>query len=358
MSIGNRKIDKKTDEITINFVADTDFQPVQIENENTMFYDNLLQKKLILTYLQADNTAIPLFIPTKLNAFPSYAPASDVIYPLSNAIGVNSIDYVVGYTNNPANLPSVWGITQWTQTNPNFQVPSTLLGQKEVIQNKYYYSFIFEEFLKMLENTFNGVVVGGPPTPPTIQFIFTGSQITLFVPDAIQNFVGNFCINKALNDLLAFNSYQIQQGTDVYLLIPSGTKNYNGVQGYVYNSRYISRDWIPFDTILISSDIPLKTKEYVINNSGTNINSIAYKNIIFALNVLEDSINFYPYYIYEPSTTDMYKLFALNSFDATSYRLNLFLYNKKTNLTLPYVLRKGELVSLNFMFRDKDKNEV
>ena len=107
MSYSNKNPLQSSDKLTVNFIGQEDDQPVEAILENTFFQSNLLNLKLVLKYLQIDNTNVPLFIPRKLNEFPSWcvnkkgweysSGSPSLITPVNAIINPNSIDYIFGW---------------------------------------------------------------------------------------------------------------------------------------------------------------------------------------------------------------------------------------------------------------------
>lgn len=362
---------QSSDKLTLTCVGTQDDYSVDIIAENTFFQENLLKKKLILKYLQIDNTNIPLFIPTKLNTIPSWAvnvkgwsiSESGVIslLPTNQIINPNSIDYLMTFSlTDPDYDPAqTYVVPQWVSPNLALTVPTTLYTQKQVVQDKYYYTYKIEHFLKVLQIAINQLaedilITNYDPTNP-ILFIYNGDSFSLLIPDAyFQTGLFKYVLfSRELNKLFAFNSYQSKSNPNVEVLIGEVEKNYNGKQYRMFTSSYISRNWVAWDTILLTTNLPIKSVEIQTNLPDQNTSAVDYKNIIYTLNVVENSINFYPYYVYQQTTTDDYSSFAQDVYDNSDYNVSLLLYNKKNGLSIRYTLKEGEVATMNFIIKEK-----
>ncbi|RTL06740.1 hypothetical protein EKK58_04360 [Candidatus Dependentiae bacterium] len=346
-----KNIEERSEELVINIVASKDNQDAKMDCDNSFFQERLLNKKLILTFAQLDNTAVPLFIPKKLNEIPSYVGTLISDY---DTININSLSYIIAMNNTNNINTAKWAILQWSPVNPLLVSPSSLLNQKQVYSTPYYYSYNITHFLKILENglinLYNAVhgISNG-----TVQVVYDGKNISVVIPEQIgaTDYPTYFWINSDLRDLLRINNYKISNANDMYISVPDITKVIDGNRSSLYNSRFISREWVAFDTILITTSLPIKSVEYQTMVKDTNSASTEYRNVIFALNTLTSSVNFYPFYEYTPSTTDLFKTFTQNTFDQTSFSISLYLYDKRNGLSIPYKLNKNELITLDFLIK-------
>ena len=137
------------------------------------------------------------------------------------------------------------------------------------------------------------------------------------------------------------------------ILVPDGTQNLNGVDMYTFNSRFISRSWLAFDTVLVTvTGLPVKSVEYQTNLPEKTGSSQNYKHVLFSLNTVTNSINFYPYYAYLPQTLDLWKSFTQDTYDSSSFDIELHLLQKRTGFTIPYRLKQKEIVSMTFVVKN------
>jgi len=360
MSFSQKNITDSSDELVVNFVASENNQIAKIELDNSFFQDNLLQKKLILSFAQFDNTAVPLFIPKKLNAFPSYVDQPNLIN-FYNEISVYSINYVIAMNNVNSLTGAKWAVLNWVPVNNMLTPPSSLLNQKQVYANPFYYSYTVSHMLKIIENALiylfkavNPLAVGDPQ----FEVVFNGTTFTIIAPETVGSpavaIPSYIFINPELVDLLRLNTYKLSAQSEMSILLQDTQKNYNGVDSILYNSRYISNSWVAFDTILITTNLPLKSVEYQSNVSDSNQSSTEYRNVVFALNTLSSSVNFYPYYEYLPQSTDLFKSFSQNIYNQPTFILSFYLYDKRTGLSVDYRLNKNELITLDFLIKVKN----
>ncbi len=368
MSYSNRKPLQSSDKLTVNFIGQYDDQPVDCILENTFFQEGLLNMKLVLKYLQIDNTNVPLFIPKKLNSFPSwcinktgwdYSTGTAVpITPTNLLINPKSIDYIFGWnTTDDYNTGITFAITQWLPQLLTAPVPSALLNQNQVVQNKYYFSYVLEHFLNILQDTLNflanaQLTVNYDLAQP-ILIKYNGDTLSLLIPKKYMDLSLKFLFfNRELNDLFAFNSYPSASNPELFVQVFDTLKTVGSNLYYVYNSRYISRKWIAWDTILLTTNLPIKSVETQTNLPNTSSGATEYRNIIYILNTVENSLNFYPYYVYQQSTTDDYTAFNQDSYSNGEYQIGLSLYNKANGLSIPYTIKKNEVVTMNYIIKN------
>jgi len=364
MSYSNKGIDESSEKLTLIYVGQKDGDIVDIEAENTFFQDNLYRKKLVLKYFQADNTDIPLFIPDKLNILPPYAlntlawapdgPGAAVA--VSPVVNSSSIDYLFSFATTPDYHPATqWAVCQWVPQNPSLTAPNTLLNQNQVIRDPYFHSHNLSHVLAVFTFTLNNYILtvlpGSYDTSKQCQIRYDGNSISLLVPNAYMLSLKYLLFSRKMNDLFQFNSYKTPSEPEVYLQIPDGNKMVDGLAYVVFTSRFISRNWVAWDTVFVQTTLPIKTVEVQTNLPDISSGATDYKRTIYALNAVENSINFYPYYAYEPSTTDDYTSFTQNAFESSNYKVSLSLYNKRNGLSLPYTLKKGEVCTMNFFIR-------
>lgn len=365
MSYSNKGIDESSEKLTLIYVGQKDDDIVEIEAENTFFQDNLYRKKLVLKYFQADNTNIPLFIPDKLNVLPSYAtnpvawlpdgPSSSVA--VNPVINPSSIDYLFTFaTVTPDYNSSLqWVVCQWYPQNPSLTAPHTLLNQNQVIRDPYFHSHNLSHVLALFTFAINQYIQSVIPSTydatKVCKIIYNGDTISLLVPNAYMLSLKYLLFSRKMNDLFQFNSYKTPSEQEVYLQIPDGNKMVDGQANVVFTSRFISRNWVAWDTVFVQTTLPIKTVEVQTNLPDISSGATDYKRTVYALNAVENSIGFYPYYAYEPQTTDDYTSFTQNAYESSIYKVSLSLYNKRNGLTLPYTLKKGEVCTMNFFIR-------
>lgn len=360
MSFSQKNIDQSADEMVVNLIAPNDDYTASIELDNSFFQKALLSKKIILSYGQFDNTAVPLFIPKKLNEMPSYVNQGALLPPYDK-INVNSINYVIalGKVNDINHIDTKWAIAQWSPINPTLIAPYSLPNQKQVYQNKYYYSYTVSHILKIIETPIAELYksVHNLTTLPPVKLVFNGTSITLVIPDKIagMTYTTYIWINQELRNLLQVNNYKITENPAMNIIVSDSKSNVEGTDSSLHISRFLSREWTAFDTVLITTSLPLKSVEYQTNLTESSGSSTEYRNVVFALNTLEGSVNFYPYYSYEADSTDIYKTFSQNIFNQPTFTLDFFLFNKRNGLSIPYKLNKDGLITLDFLIRNNNE---
>lgn len=332
---------KKSNQIVINFSSPADNTTARMQVSNSLFYDNLDELKVVLSYLELDNTAVPILVPKKLNVLPSLPSG----YTFDGATISNiSIDYTVGVN---IGVNTKLKIPQFIPLNPALTPPPVLLNEKQVYQTPYFYVYDITHFLAIISDAYQTLVPGAA----VFDFVYdqSSNNIRLYIDKTAYNpLTDAIHVNDELNRLLAFKS--IPSGTaNINNLIHDGEQSYNSTDCYFFESRFISRQWVSFDTILVETDLPLRSVEYQNNQSSLTQASTTYKNVIFSLNTVESSINFYPYYVFTTDSTDKFLSFAQNKFNENFYNIDLILFNKRLNLGIPYKLNRGELFNLTLL---------
>ena len=350
MSFSIKNIDERCDELDITIIGTTDDYPAKFKAANTLFQNNLYQKNISLAYISLGNTAVPLFIPKKLNELPSFITSLNTYYPVTNYISINSIDYIFAFNSAPNLTGAGYGLAQWVQPDPTIQAPYYILNQGQVIQNKYYYAYRVTHILAIFIQTLNQTVLGVSGTlPPTgsigINYNPSAKVFSLFISQAIFDATIKFLmINQNLKNLFRFNNFAV--GNDFYVLVNDSIKNVNGIDCYVFNSEYISANWTAFDTVEIGTTLPIKAVEFQSNVANTSESSTDHKKILFSLNTTSSGLSIYPNYQYEATTTDFFKSFSQDSWDQSTFEIELFLSNKLNKVSIEYKLNKDDIITI------------
>lgn len=353
MAFSTSNMKDNANELVINIVGDKDEFNAKIELENSFFQKQLLNKHLCLTYAQLDNTAVPLFIPKKLNSIPSYVLVPNLI-PQYNSININSLDYIMAVNTTDDLSTAKYAIPKWNPVDPNAKPPSTLPTQRQVYNNNYYWSYTVTHILKHFENMLIDLLktLIAPAEAEKTKIVFNGKNISIVIPDLTPPTDIYIWVNSELRELLQVNNFKDPQNENLFRLVHDTQKNVNGSDAFIFSSRFISRQWNAFDTVLITTSLPLKSVEYQTNVENTSETSTQYRSVLFSLNMVSAGVNFYPYFVYEPESTDIFKSFSQNSYTKSTYDVEVFLYNKRNGLSIPYKLNKNGLISLDFLIKE------
>jgi hypothetical protein len=258
-------------------------------------------------------------------------------------ISTISIDYTVG-VNIGANVQLK--IPQWVPLDNTYPPPFILLNEKQVYNDPYFYVHDISHFLAIISDAYKTLV----PAALVFDFVYdpVTNSIQLLVDKNAFNPMSDLVqINPELNRLLAFKTVPAAQ-SGLFNIVFDGEKSFNSVDCYYVESRYISRLWVSFDTILLTTDLPLRSVEYQSNQSNGSKSSVSYKSVIFSLNNIESDINFYPFYSYTTSSTDKFLSFSQDVFNETVFNIEVFLFNKRLDISIPYKLKKDELMSMTW----------
>lgn len=351
MALSNRTVER-SNELVINFASPADNTPIEMQVSNTLFRDNLKSKKLTLSYLEIDNTAVPIKVVDKLNIDPAPTGYTKLVQvapnPIIGNISNKSVNYVWGIEEG-ANKN--YCIPQWTPQE-NILPPTSLLNEKQVYKNPYFYVYDLTHFLSIMSASLSQLYIEKTATTPKVcEFVFdpVAGNITLLLSKVdIGANINMIQVNQTLRELLQFKNVPATNPY-FYNLISDGERSYKSEDCLTYTSRFISRQWVSFDTVLITSDLPVNSVEYQSNQVSSSESAVSYKNVIFSLNTVESNINFYPYYSLVENTTDKYLSFTQDNFMETVYNIKVSLFNKRLNLSIPYKLKKGELFNMSLL---------
>lgn len=350
---------EKSNEMVINFVAAENNTPIDMDVSNTKFQSNLRNKHIVLTYLELDNTLVPIFIPHPFTNTSTVISDFTKVDPLGNS--TISIDYLWGIQNIADDTKKFWGACQFVNPDPSIPAPQMQLNLRQMYNDEYFNVFDITVLLGQFTETLKHVLLNNTYAP-----IHPHDNNVEFVYDSVNNTISlmldkeitkdwNIFVNPELGELLQFKTQGIT-GNDYWRQIVHDGETafqYKSVIPIVtidsqqFNSRFISRQWVSWDTVLIDTTLPLKAVEYQNNAVLSSGSSVSFKNTILALNTVESSINFYPYYSFVTNSTDKYLSFSDDSFEENIFNLKVLLYNKRLNLSAPYKLKKGEILNIS-----------
>lgn len=325
------------------------------------FYDNLNNKKLLIDYAMLHNSLNPQFIPTlrdEVKTPPPVLNAGDTLntFYIGN-LTVNLTNYFIYLVRKPTSSIGTDknGVAnvQWAQPNINIPVPTTIPipPPQTYYLNPYYQVNRYTHFLDMIKQAFFNLCGTLALPIPIFQFVINQNGVSLQISTTITDHFYLY-MNDDLIKLLGFKRALYLQPLDDFYgieLLNSSVVDIGNQDCLVATNEFIPNQILPFDEIFFSSNLPIRLEEQHSNEltGGRNTNK-SYKNVVLSFYPLSNNpLNTMPKFIYTTeSSNTKYMYFSENEFTQSLFSLQIFLYNSRLDVAIPYKLDKDELVIL------------
>jgi hypothetical protein len=334
------------------------------------FNESLDNKKFIVDYVKMDNSQNPQFCPRlRDDVIPTpavFTPGDTVNMTLAQTVNQDYTDYFIYLVRNPSGNPNpsqnVVANVKWE--NNLYPKPPTLNTNPAIYYSDRYYQINdVSYFLGMIEKTFKAALVLAYGQAVTQLFNFTvspndgfGLQIELsffekyflyFSPKLNELF--NFKINTALPTLGGFVPIEFKGESTVSIW---------NVDCLTTINRYVSKHWLPYNEIIITSDLPLINVRKHSNLLFNRQYNKTEKNVVLSFYPLNTNpINTNPQFIYETqSSNTKYNYFYDNGYDKNLFNMRVFLYNSVYDISFPYLLNVDEEIILKCRLIQEQNN--
>lgn len=270
--------------------------PVMACELPSCFADELNSKAVSVQQMYMTNTSIPIFVPELISeTTASYSPGATTSHVLGNTGGLNRLDYFFVFRKYDDNSAATACIVNWAPSNPNAMTPPAFIpDENSVFTTPYFHCFDFTQFLMMCNEAVTAAINDVTPLADYIVFSLDESSQTfnLSIPSSLSSSEYQLEMSPKLAKLFPFNSTKTNYGTFA-IRWSNLLQEVNGIE--YYNACAPIYDTIfPFDSILLSTDLPLFPIEFISNRAS------AYplqKSVMFQFRKINAGLNIYDHFI-------------------------------------------------------------
>ena len=298
-------------------------------------------KEIAVKSAYITNTYVPIFVGKTLQNTidPSVFPVGSTIQIDSS---VNGLDYQIYCRNRTTGLFKGGNITFDSRYN-DLRAPTFV--SKESLFNTYYYCYDIDAVINMFQTSMNAIC---QPLGSTNTFIINyNADANTFSLAVDEDFMTNneIYLNDSFHALFPFSRYRkqplpIEEKFNEIVFTNPLTLNFFNTNYYAVHCN-ITRAFSPFDSITVTTNLPISQSLRVNTISNVNTNSNEY--IIFTFDKLNNSVNFYDFFTVVNENVQMFhKIQYSSGSDLITFNLN-FTYDGQS---LPVIIPDGNIFKL------------
>lgn len=303
----------------------------------------LRDKKLAVKSCVLGNAFVPTFVCKPLNKnnyFDGSRPSKKLPDGTIPTTTSTSLDYMIGFrTIVTEGLPYSYSAA-YISFDPNLND-----GKAETAHdNNYYYVYSLGKLCSFLQKKI--VQHCGLPSPFGCFFNYDAAN-NVFVLNIDANHVATYdiIVNKAFVDAFPFGNQKISE--DLYVLTFDNIMPII-INNIVYNqlSSYIPYDFVPFDSVVLATNMNVMPLTIYTNPSATPFEF--QDSIIFSFDRMSSQLNFRDFYYVQNQNIISYVSFAQNT-NPTYLTFNLYLFNSRTTSRIYCNVGNDSYVNFEFL---------
>lgn len=308
-------------------------------NTPAQFKQNLKSKKLAVQRCIMSNHFVPLFVFEQLQQdkrkliFPDGSPILYENNALNMMLGIRTLD-----TN--TNLYSYEG-KYLEYLNPQLVNG----GSTNPLDIDYYFVYDINKLCLFISSNISQIAGFSDLFSVILEYDGINNLFVLSIIESLLTNVDIIC-NKAFVDKFNFSNTLI--GDDLYKLNFSELFS-TTINNIIYDklTSYVPYNFIPFDAVLITSNMQTQPLQMYSNaNSSNFVNS---DTVIQIFDRVSSNLNFYDFFFVNNTTLLKYINFTTDTQDISELNFKVYLYNSNQDKKIPVIIKDKEILNFEFL---------